>query len=41
MLYAKKYGTDTTSKMYSYYVGAGRQVAKVPGLELGKDVLKP
>lgn len=40
MLYAKKYGTDTTSKMYSYYVGAGRQVAKVPGLELGKDVFE-
>lgn len=40
MLYAKKYGDDTTSKMYSYYVGAGRQVAKVPGLELGKDIFE-
>lgn len=37
MLYAKKYGKDTTGKVYSYYVGAGRQLAKIPGLELGKD----
>lgn len=38
MLYAKKYGKNTSSAMYSYYVGAGRQLAKIPGLEIGKDV---
>lgn len=40
MLYAKKYGKDTGSAMYSYYLGAGRQLAKVPGLEVGKDVFE-
>jgi len=40
MLYAKKYGKDTLSSMYSYYLGAGRQIAKIPGLELGKDVFE-
>ena len=40
MLYAKKYGKDTAGAMYSYYVGAGRQLAKIPGLEIGKDVFE-
>lgn len=40
MLYAKKYGTDTTSKMLNYHIGTARQVAKLPGLEIGKDVFE-
>lgn len=41
MLYAKKYGKgNTKDTIASYYIGAGRQVAKIPGLEIGKDVFE-
>lgn len=39
MLYAKKYGNNTSEKVYNYYVGAGRQTLTVPGLEVSKDMI--
>lgn len=38
MLYAKKYGKSTEDSMFNYYVGVGKQVSKLPGLQLGKDI---
>lgn len=40
MLYAKKYGKDIKSSVGNYYIGAGRQLKKIPGLEIGKDVFE-
>ena len=38
LMYAKKYGTNTWTSVFNYYVGGGRQLAKIPGLEVGVDV---
>lgn len=40
MLYARKYGDTLSDKVANYYIGAGRQMAKIPGLEIGKDVFE-
>ena len=38
ILYAKKYGDTTSEKLFNYYVGVGKQISKIPGLELNKDI---
>ncbi len=40
MLYAKKYGENTGDALFNYYAGVGKQLVKIPGLEIGKDVFE-
>lgn len=37
LLNAKKYGTTGSEKLFNYYVGVGKQLTKLPGLDLVGD----
>lgn len=38
MLTAKKYGKDTSSQLFNYYLGVTKQSLKIPGLSISKDL---